>query len=307
MRRVVEAPAEIKQQVYQEELRSAQSRGEDTSGLPIEADEEVDNIFNNILAEQGQTTPTFFPEGQRLSAQDERSRKAMSAPDVLVGKYRAREEFSEKRRDDFINKAFEASDIADQTSGMWDVIKSNLDSMVSRGEATGPLSPVISTLNDLGAQVGLKTNLDLSSNLTQIEGFSNALAIPMTKKLGVNPTDRDFSIVKSTLARAGTSVQANYAFYDIAKQLAARQKKFSDLVNEAQSRGVDEEGLRKLKSEFGKESHVVAPVSMPKNIKDLQVGGRYVNHVPGNLRASGIFTYKGQVDEAGNPMLEKVY
>ncbi len=62
---------------------------------------------------------------------------------------------------------------------------------------------LFATLKILGGQAGL--DIPDAADLEFLEGLANKQAIPLVKKLGVNPTDKDFEIVKSTVASAGKS------------------------------------------------------------------------------------------------------
>jgi len=193
----------------------------------------------------------------------------------------------ETRRGKFIDQAIEDADVASGIMGNLATIETNLDDIVARGGATGAASGAIQLINNLGAQAGLDINLGESANLTAIEGASNALAVPLTKQLGVNPTDKDFEIVKSTVARAGTSIPANYALVDVAKQAAKRKSVVADMAIRADDEGLDFKSLRSQVNAYKKNNPIIAPVPLPTNPNQLEVGRRYTTN-------KGVFIFDGK-------------
>jgi hypothetical protein len=166
-------------------------------------------------------------------------------------------------------------------------MKSSLDNLVQSGGVTGPASGMLSTLNELGGQLGLEIDLSESSSIRQIEGASNKIAVPLVKQLGVNPTDKDFEIIKSTVARAGTSVPANYAFIDTANQLSERKIAEEEIALRAIDEGMGETDIRRSINSYREDNPVKVPVSLPSNISQLTKGKRYTTD-------RGIFTFDGE-------------
>lgn len=194
---------------------------------------------------------------------------------------------SEERRSKIIDNVFAGADNARETSAQAATIEANLDSLVEGGGVTGPAFGLLTFLNNSGEQFGIKTDLSETSSLTAIEAASNALAVPLTKQLGVNPTDKDFAIIKSTVARAGTSMPANFALVDLTKQAAARNIGKEALIIDAEERGLNEVQIRRELNKFHKNNPLKPAIPLPSNPSDLKVGSRYTTK-------RGVFEFDGQ-------------
>ena len=195
---------------------------------------------------------------------------------------------SEERRAKTIESIFARADSSRETATQAAIIEENLDSIVAGDGATGPAFGLLTFLNNSAAQFGLDVNLDESASLTAIEAASNKLAVPLTKQLGVNPTDKDFAIIKSTVARAGTSLPANYALVDLTKQAAIRDIGLEAVVESAQERGLGEIELRKELNKFKKNNPLNPAIPLPKDgAAGLKLGKRYTT-------GRGVFEFDGE-------------
>lgn len=194
---------------------------------------------------------------------------------------------SEKRRSAIIEKAFADAELAREKSFQAATIEENLDSLVSSGTTTGPASGLLDFMQNFGAQAGLDLDLSASSSRTAIEAASNKLAVPLTKQLGVNPTDKDFAIIKSTVARAGTSLPANYALVDLIKQSSKRDLAKEKLIMNAQEQGLNELQIRKRLNEFKNKNRLQVPIPLPDNLAKIQIGKRYTTD-------KGVYQFDGE-------------
>lgn len=199
----------------------------------------------------------------------------------------SRTQKSEERRSKIISQVFDNAELAREKSFQASTIEQNLDSLVASGATTGPASGLLDFMQNLGAQTGLELDLSESSSRTAIEAASNKLAVPLTKQLGVNPTDKDFAIIKSTVARAGTSLPANYALVDLLKQSAKRELGEEKLILNAQERGLSEIQIRRELNKFKKNNRLTVPIPLPKDISQMRIGKRYTTD-------KGIYEYDGE-------------
>lgn len=197
--------------------------------------------------------------------------------EVNIGAESTRGRLSEERRGKLIEGAFASADASRNIAGNLSVIEDNLNSLVASGGQTGPAAGLLTFMNDAAQQLLPNANINLNeaSSLTAIEGASNALAVPLTKELGVNPTDNDYKVVRSTVARAGTSLPANYAFVDVAKQAADRNVAIENIIVSAEEQGLSEIDIRKRIASYKQSNPIVAPVPLPKSKAALQVGKKY--------------------------------
>ena len=100
-------------------------------------------------------------------------------------------------------------------------IRSNIRSVegaLQKGAETGPLAKPAVFANNVAKQLGVDLDLADTASLEQIEAASQRLTIPLTKQLGVNPTDRDAAKIEATTVGLGKSREANFAFIDVSKQ-----------------------------------------------------------------------------------------
>lgn len=129
------------------------------------------------------------------------------------------------------------SGILEQDIGQQRLAIDRVDEALNSGTKTGALSGVKLFAGRLGIPV------DDLEGLETIEEVSNQLAVPMTKQLGVNPTDRDFQIILSTVANVGKSPEANKNFTFVTKQLLERNER---IQSEVESLSADGAPLRDI-------------------------------------------------------------
>lgn len=205
----------------------------------------------------------------------------------------ARVKAGEERRGKYFDAQYEASDKVVSALPEIEVLKSNLDDLSAKGDATGPASSAVTFLNNAGQQLlGLDLKLSPSSQYEQIEAASNRLATPLAKMLGVNPTDFDFKNIKATMAGIGKSMAGNYALYDVQRQAITREQHRQDILNKLEQDGASLPEIRKTMAKFNAKQHIIPSKAAPKNISDLKKGQRYVN-------GRGVWIFNGKdFDEA---------
>ena len=223
-------------------------------------------------------------EGRQLARESLEKKPLVNIEDKTES---TRTKKSEERRSKIIDSTFDMANTARETATQAATIEANLDSIIATGGQTGPAFGLLTFINNAGAQFGVDVDLNESSSLTAIEAASNKLAVPLTKQLGVNPTDKDFSIIKSTVARAGTSLPANYALVDLTKQAAARDLAKESLVIDAEEQGLNEVQLRKALNEFHKNNPLKPAIPKPKDRTGLKIGQRYTT-------SKGIYEFDGE-------------
>lgn len=194
---------------------------------------------------------------------------------------------SERRRGKFIEKNFERAEGASSILMDAQSISNNLRNLAARGDTTGALSPIVTLFNNAGAQAGLDVDLDATSSLELITSAANKLAIPMTKQLGVNPTDKDYNAIVSTIASAGKTMESNFALVDIMEQAAKRNLALSDVITAAIEDGEGEVGLRKIERQFKKDNPLQLTKPLPKDKSKVRKGVRYRD-------AEGVYLFDGE-------------
>lgn len=318
---VVDAAPEDRPQIYKNTIVKAKELGMPEGALPEEYIPELHSILTDVVTNAPiEDAPTPAPETQPqpqgggrqmvsnvLGTLPNAPTPAPVAPSAPVSGFNIpdlppapeggisnspialakRAELSETRRADLIAQSDKSAENAVNIQPQIQGIKGSLDSLVSSGQTTGVLAPMTSFLNSLGSQLGLPANLTQASTLEQVRGYSNAISIPLVKQLGVNPTDSDLKIIQSTLSNIGTTMKANYSFVDVADQVAKRNIALNGLVRDADSKGYNEQTIKKLTSEFNSKNPIKAPKEMPLNPKDLKNGNRYATD-------KGIYIYNGK-------------
>ena len=298
---ILNAPQEQKQRVYGQLREALIAKGFETpEEMPTQYTPDMEYQLKQMLR-GGQEISDFAAPEEKTEAiktlealqQDptlaalDASRRKSSATNVNVNTEGARAKQSEVRRGKLIDNIFTQAESAKEIGVNVKSMKSSLDNLVQGGGVTGPASGMLSTLNELGGQLGLDVDLSESSSIRQIEGASNKIAVPLVKQLGVNPTDKDFEIIKSTVARAGTSVPANYAFLDTTNQLSDRKVAEEEIALRAIDEGMGETDIRRAINSYRDNNPISVPVSLPNNISQLKEGKRYATD-------KGVFTFDGE-------------
>jgi hypothetical protein len=255
-----------------------------------------------IAKKYGQPTTDIISEANyNVSKQRLGLEQVKSSPDYLQTKERIQE--GEKSRRTYLDKIYDETDKSIAGQEHVKILKSELDSMKDEAIKTGVAAPAVVILNSLSKQfdLGIPT-LDSGSNMEVVEASANKIAIPLAKQLGsVNPTDFDFKQIKATVASAGKSMQGNYALVDIMEQSTKRAEKLQQLLTQAEQDNLSAADIRIKVREFNSQQHIFPPKSLPKDMKKLKIGERYVSD-------KGVYIWDGKAfvspDEGGAPELQ---
>lgn len=145
-------------------------------------------------------------------------------PETVVNIGAGQDEFIKKKRErqgtiaaDFEAAIFDAGDSARELAPTITRLGQQL-----KNTDTGPTVGARALLNNIAQDFGITEQLPETASAEEIESFSNKIVIPQVKKLGVNPTDRDFAIALSTVPNLGTSNKANAAMLELMAQANER-------------------------------------------------------------------------------------
>lgn len=190
----------------------------------------------------------------------------------------------EERRGGLIEGIYTSADGARDVLANLTPLKANLKELVAGGSSTGPAASGVAFLKSLASQAGIEVDITDASNIEQIKAASNRIAIPLAKKLGVNPTDRDFARTIEAIPNILSNPRTGFAVIDTLEQLSNKALALEQKLIDLQASGASEVEIRKARAESGTQP-IIPALELPKDRKPKQ-GSRY-------LMNDGIYVWDG--------------